>query len=120
MSKNYQIIEPPLLDGMIVAPEQDVTVVALLLWVRDLLRADEAFKDVEIDVIPVTYHGTYPAIGIHYLNNNTPDQSQSVHKKITEILERTTMAQFLQYFDEIKTECVQTSNKLRGIEQSTL
>ena len=88
MKKEYQIIEPNKLVGLFGNPKHFEFAVAIFHWLICELRTDGAIQNqnVEIEVIRVTYQGSYPALGIHYKDKIHEDIGPQVITSIEKLL----------------------------------
>lgn len=72
MSGGYQIVEPSILDPLVVEPRWQGLAAALLESVAvEISAALEGH--VRVEVIVVTYHGSYPALGLRYADPTGAD-----------------------------------------------
>jgi len=88
MKKNYQVIEPSQLVGLFGDPKHFEFAVAIFHWLINELNADPEIQsqNIEIEVIRVTYHGSYPALGIHYKNKTHGDIGPKIVSSIEKLL----------------------------------
>jgi hypothetical protein len=75
MGKGYRIVEPSELDPLFSNRKYFDIAVAIFHWLIAELYVElgDELQDVEIEVIKVVYHlaqNGYPALGVHYLNND--------------------------------------------------
>jgi len=86
--KSYQIVEPPFLDRLISTKAPLSLQMETLNYVVCKLREMIKVKNlpIEVDVIEVKYISEYPAIGIHYLNSETPDYGEFVEEQSEKII----------------------------------
>ncbi|MES2070270.1 MAG: hypothetical protein V4488_07980 [Pseudomonadota bacterium] len=100
--KDYQIVEPEILEQWLPVARNQEILVALLSWIVKKLQADfeMQFPGVSIAVVRVEYLGAYPAIGIHYPNDRTEDLAAPVEAAINRLLSNTSIIDFLKYVFE--------------------
>lgn len=95
----YTIIEPPSLEDWLGTVKNRAMLVALLSWLR--LRLSEALKDdslaLKIDVIRVEYLGTYPALGVHGIDDVPADIPERLNGLTEQILSGSSVADFLNF-----------------------
>lgn len=104
--KNYQLIEHDyFLTELVIEKIPDEVTITIMLWFVHLLQNDEYIKTkpVEISVIPVSYTGKYPCIGIHYLEEPINDLSSEVLNRIETY---SLNMNFSSYYDYIKTNSI--------------
>ncbi len=97
--KGYQIVEPEILEEWLGANRNQEFLVALLYWIAKNLQLDfgARFPGVIIEVIKVEYLGAYPAIGIHYPNDQIPDLAASINLATNHLLSDKTVIDFAKY-----------------------
>jgi hypothetical protein len=90
MSKGYTVIEPRSLNDLIVLPKHRVFAVAIVSWViyelSTELKEFLAEADTELEVICVTYMGSYPAIGAHSPSSSDVDVRTVVEEAVDRLL----------------------------------
>jgi hypothetical protein len=88
MEKTYQIIEPSQLAGLFGNPKHFEFAVAIFYWLIRELNADPEIqsRNIEIEVIRVTYHGSYPALGIYYKDKTHEDVGSLVTASVEKLL----------------------------------
>lgn len=74
----------------------------ILAWIVCRLRAEESLRrlPVEIDLIPVTYYGTYPAIGVHYKEEGIEDCETIINNLVDKYFREFSLGQFFDSFLE--------------------
>ena len=115
MSKSYQIVEPPTLAGLFGAPTNFTIAVALFTWLIHLLREDlkEELVGAELEVIRAEYQEAYPAIGIHYLGDTSPDDlGPLVESMIARLLSERTLTDFLAFVARSKIDWKEVTDNL--------
>ena len=98
--KFYQLIEPDgFLSELVSAEVSDDTVITMMSWLIHLLKNDAQLKTIpiEIDIVSVNYYGRYPCIGIHYLDEITPDAGKMILQKLQSNYESATFLSFYDY-----------------------
>jgi hypothetical protein len=97
MSKSYQVVESPLLDGYMTTSLQCEIVVAILHWLIKEIKSSlaEQLEHVELDVIRITYLGSYPAIGICYRDASRGDVGPLVESSISQLLNEKQVINFI-------------------------
>jgi hypothetical protein len=102
MKKGYQVIEPSTLHPLFANSKYDVFAVAFLSWLCELLRLE--FRDqiqyVEFDVISVSYGANYPAIGIHYKDQDYHDIGPAVEASIDRNLREKSAMELIKFLTE--------------------
>jgi hypothetical protein len=75
MDKDYQVISPDDLGYLVCRRELHRFAVVALYWLIKRLRVELAddLKSVELEIIRVTYYGSYPALGVHYIRDEGSD-----------------------------------------------
>jgi hypothetical protein len=100
INDGYQILEPNSLSGLIANPSQAALALALMDWLS--IQFASAFpllsNKVTLDVIPVTYQGTYPAFGVKYKSEDSEDLSKDIEAAIESLIEKSSVSQMLLYF----------------------
>jgi len=88
MTKGYQIIEVPELNGLVENPNNHQIAISILSWLIPRIRQTLArqLADIEIEVIPVKYQGSYPAIGLHYTKEMEYDAGPDLLKAASNLL----------------------------------
>lgn len=101
MKKSYQIVEPPSLEKLIGNPFQPVVGIAVLEWAIARLKTREPrlFEDIDVEVIAITYMGTYPGIGIHYKRENPDDVGPALSDAIDELIRGVSFTDFLSFVE---------------------
>ena len=102
MKRGYQIIEPSALQPLFSSPLYDVFAVAMMTWLCDLLRLElqDHLQQVDFEVICVTYLGSYPAIGIHYKDEDYQDVGPLAETVIERILREKSALEFARFIAE--------------------
>jgi hypothetical protein len=114
MSKGYQIVEPRALDELIREPRNRMAAVAVLSWVCEMLRLElqNRCQRVEFEVINVTYLGSYPAIGIHYLDKDPQDIGPIVQATVDRILQERSALELISFIAQENADWHQKTAKL--------
>src|SRR5689334_14716915 len=94
----YQILEPEFLSRLVQRPNQFDFAVALLHWIVQCLKEELGgqMDRVDIDVIPVKYLGSYPALGIRYGEQNAPDLEPMIRDHIERIVRTRSALELIQ------------------------
>lgn len=102
MQQGYQIIEPTSLVPLLGNQSQAPFAVAVLEWTIDRLRIQSPalFDEVSVEVIPVSYLGVYPAIGIRYKRESANDLEPIISDGINAIIERLSFSNFLSFIED--------------------
>lgn len=96
MKHGYQIIEPPSLSTLLGSPSQAAVEVAVLTWVIHSIKLHSAqlFDEVSVEVIAVSYLGTYPAIGIRYKHDDPQDLGPAISDTIDDFVRHASFNDF--------------------------
>jgi hypothetical protein len=88
VDKGYQIIELFALDQLVKRTERHEFLVLVLNWLIQQINAvaGDRLRHVEIEVITVTYFGSYPALGVHYKGGDKTDAGPLVESIADELL----------------------------------
>jgi hypothetical protein len=88
MKKGFQVIEPTELNGLVRRQENHVFAIAALNWLLAEIKSTigDRLTAVEIEVIRVAYFGSYPALGIHYKNENDIDVGPLIESTVSRLL----------------------------------
>jgi hypothetical protein len=115
MQRGYQIVEPTSLGLLIGNPSQAAVAVAILVWTIDRIKAQspELFDGVEVKVIPATYLGTYPAIGVSYDHYITNDVGSMLAVAIDAFVGRVSFSDFLSFVDKSNVNWCETWQQLK-------
>lgn len=86
--KSYQVIEVEQLEDLLSNPEYYEYRVAVLYWLIKQIMSmhSEDLRHVEVEIIRVTYFGSYPCIGIYYKDQIEPDVGPLVESAIDQLL----------------------------------
>jgi hypothetical protein len=97
--QGYQIIEPESLTSLLGNQAQAAVAVAVLEWVIDRIKiqSPKLFEEIEVEVIPVSYYGTYPAIGIRYNHDEMDDIGHMILTAIDFFVEHASFLDFLSF-----------------------
>lgn len=116
MQKGYQIIEPTSLGTLLANPSQAAVAVAVLAWTIDRIKTQfpQLFDEVEVEVIPVTYQGTYPAIGIHYKNEGTNDVGPMLSNAIDAFVSHISFSDFMSFVNKTDLYWCDIWQELKG------
>lgn len=97
--KGYQIFEPELLNELVTNTFQHAFAVAILNWLCVLVRLElkEHLQHIEVEVIVVTYMGSYPAIGIHYKTDGYQDMKPIIEKLCDRFLKERSALELAQF-----------------------
>jgi hypothetical protein len=114
MQRGYQIVEPTSLYLLISNPSQTAVAVAILEWTIDRIKAQspELFEGVEVKVIPATYIGTYPAVGVSYDHYNSNDIGSMLSAAIDAFVGRVSFSDFLSFVDKSNVNWCETWQQL--------
>jgi len=92
--KGYQVVELDCLNEMI---SNDMSI-SIMYFLLENIRNNRLFENVDLEIIKVTYLGSYPAIGIHYKDPcNKMDYEQDVQKACNHIIQQFKVEDFI-YF----------------------
>lgn len=88
MTNGYQVVEPSTLNAILPRKAHRGIAVAILKWAVSELIAQygDRLDNIEVEVIPVTYLGTYPAVGIRYQNDPIEDRGAEIESAINQIV----------------------------------
>lgn len=102
----YQILEPKSLEGILSNPSQVAFSLAIQTWITVQFPAKfpQLSSQVSLHVIPVAYHGIYPALGLKYKPESTNDLSEAVEVAVDFIIETCTISQLLPFFAESSSD----------------
>jgi hypothetical protein len=98
MNKGYQVVEPLLVDKLAAKPATFEFAVATFYWLIKELYAEfpERLKEEIVEIIPVTYYQSYPAIGIACKDvESDPDISNFVEKTMDRLLRERPVCELL-------------------------
>jgi hypothetical protein len=101
MAKGYRIIEFDLLDPVISSSHEEMGV-ALLDWMSKLISLElgPKLQGASVEVIKVTYLGSYPALGVHHPDSTVIHAvAPLVEKAGTHILETHSIAELLRHME---------------------
>lgn len=101
MNQGYQIIEPTSLEMLLGNPSQATLAVAILEWAIHRLETQfpQLSDEVRIEVIPVSYQGVYPAIGLRYKHDNTPDLGPSISNRVDTLVGELSVSDFISFVE---------------------
>lgn len=99
MHHGYQIVEPASLATLLGNQSQATLAVAMIEWAIHRLKTEspELFEEVTIDVLAVSYQGVYPAIGLRYRHDTTPDLGSRISEMIDAMIERLSVGDFISF-----------------------
>jgi hypothetical protein len=99
MNKGYQVVEPKALDRLIANSLQRDFAVATLSWLCQIIRLElaEHLQFIDVEVICVTYMGSYPAIGIHYKTEGYQNMGPIIESIIDRFLKERSALELTQY-----------------------
>jgi len=105
-SDGYQILEPNSLSKLIANRSQAALALALMEWISIQFTSDFPLlsSKVTLDVIPVTYQGTYPSFGVKYQSEDSEDLSEAIEAAVESLIEKNTVSQMLLYFADSTTD----------------
>ena len=92
MQRGHQVIEPVAVERWLPIVRNLEFVVALLHWLVSRIRSVLARErpDLWLEVIPVTYMGTYPALGIRFADgvdgDNPTHEGDDIDPRIQELV----------------------------------
>ena len=92
MQRGYQVIEPVAVERWLPVVRHRESVVALLHWLVSRIRPVLARErpDLRLEGIPVTYMGTYPALGIRFADgfdgDNLTHEGDEFEPRIQELV----------------------------------
>jgi hypothetical protein len=115
--KAYRIIELDLIDPLIQSNHLEIAV-ALLDWLAKNISRELGtnLKGASIEVIKVTYFGSYPTIGVHHFDPAIINEvAPIVEKTGIHILETHLLAEFLRHIETQNWTSV-TDNLMHPIE----
>ncbi len=111
----YQIVEPPSLGTVIAIPSQQPLAVAVLTWVID--RAKSQFEylsdELSVEVICVTFVGSYPAVGVRYLQENPQDRGPEISDAIDAVMRSMSVADFVSFAEKSKVNWCDAWQRMR-------
>jgi hypothetical protein len=73
---------------------------------------------IEIDVVPVTYYRSYPALGVHYKDENAKDIEPLVQAAVARMVHEWPLAKFAQFLAESEVNWTEASAQLIGKSQA--
>jgi hypothetical protein len=116
MGKGYQVIEPDMLSSVSACEKHLDLAVAIYRWLIPLLY-DELAKElthVEIDIIAVCHHGGpgFPAIGLHYKEDNPRDLGPIVEATIERLLNEQPVIGLIKVIGSIDFSWIEESRKI--------
>ncbi len=76
-------------------------------------KSPELYKSVTIEVIAVTYHGTYPAIGVHYGLGDKRDLGAQISTSIDAIVEQASLKDFVSFLESSEQDWGEVWKELR-------
>ncbi|MCA0457097.1 MAG: hypothetical protein LCI00_24210 [Chloroflexi bacterium] len=90
MTKGYRVIEPTLINSIIVDSKYHAYAVSVLFWlVEEIYKAlKDQIDTFDIEVIKVEYMGAYPALGVQYQRKPFEAPNYSLEKLIEETSNR--------------------------------
>jgi len=99
IEKTYQIIEPMSLDFLFSNPRHTKLAVEIFQWLipQLYLTLGDQLKNVEIDVIRVSYLGNYPAIGLYYRIPGDSDVGKTVESAIERLIREKPAIDFFKF-----------------------
>lgn len=99
MADGYQVIEPSSIGKFISNSTHASFAVAILGWAIEKLKSEEAslIEGLRIQVIAVSYMGTYPAVGVHYGNPTAKDRGIDIETAINRIVIEGSISEFLEF-----------------------
>ncbi|HEY1038598.1 MAG TPA: hypothetical protein VGF30_04295 [Bacteroidia bacterium] len=70
-----------------------------ILWLVEVLKSNDQLKKypIEIGCVMVNYQGTYPCVGLHYLDETTPDMGDYVKREIERIIDQSSFLSFYNF-----------------------
>ncbi len=88
--KNYQIIEPEILEKWMATATHNILMYGVLQWLATQLIENnvEKFQDIEIDVVPVEYVGMYLTLGIHYKKETSREETIEIENFVQAQIEQ--------------------------------
>jgi hypothetical protein len=88
MERGYQIIEPTELNQLVRSPIHHELAVAIMYWLipKVLSKIGGERENVELEVIRVSYQGTYPALGVHYKHRDHLDLGPLIESTVDALL----------------------------------
>ncbi len=117
--KGYQLIEPDSFLSKLIENEiSNDIIIAMMQWLIYLLKNDDQLKKmpIDIDIIPVEYHGRYPCIGIHYLDDSVPDIGEVVLDKLERYHKEATFLSFYDYIINNSNEIIKNIDNFKNID----
>ena len=113
--RGYQIIEPTCLARLLANSMQAPMAVAVLEWMINKIKTElpQLLEIVDIEVVAVTYFGSYPAIGLHYKNENARDCGAIVSNFIETSTKELPFNEFLAFVGESRRSWDLSWQKLR-------
>jgi hypothetical protein len=113
--KGYEIVEPASLATLLGNPLQASVAVAVLEWAiaRIKAQAPHLLDGVDVEIIPVTYMGTYPAIGLRYRKESTDSISPILSNAIDEFVRSISFDDFLSFVDKSNVSWSDVWQKLK-------
>ena len=107
MSKGYQVIEPTAVERWLGIVHNREFVVALLHWLVQKIRPvlSEERPELFLEVIAVTYYGTYPALGLRFADgydgdNRTyegEDLEPRIQQMVIDLMATATLSDFMDF-----------------------
>lgn len=116
MRNGYQIVEPKSLSDLLVRSEHEEFSIAVCAWLIDRLRTNLAAElmELRLDVIWVTYMGSYPAIGIQYLKEDASNVGPRIESEIEGILASASLVDFIQFLVITNVSWREAASRLRA------
>jgi len=120
MTKGYQIIELADLDSLVSNASCEHVSVVMLDWLVSQLKKElgEKMTRAQIEVVPVDYHGFYPAIGVHYLGSDSADLEPDIQRAATKILRSTNVADLVLGIAALTNSTSDRLAQLKGLGKS--
>jgi len=101
MTNGYQIVEPKALARLLGRPSTFEPLIVLLTWLAEECAKElgERLDGAELAVIRVTYHGSYPALGIRYPRSDSEDLGAALETTIEKILMMRTASDIVAFLE---------------------
>ena len=115
-NEGYQIVEPDSLTKLISNPSQVALTLALMEWITVRFTSDfpHLSGKVWLEVIPVTYQGTYPAFGVKYKSEDLADLGEDIEAAVESLVEKCSVSQMLPYFADSTSDWCKAWQTLKG------
>lgn len=116
MPHSYQVIEIEEIDALACQPQHFVFAVAIYHWLipQITLEMGDRLKGLALEVIPVTYMGSYPAIGVRTAEDSTVfrDVSAQIHQTALQLLRTRPVTEFARFAAASKVSWSQVTAEL--------